>query len=333
MKSGLTSWVCKVAVCLTLITAACTQAPVRIIDEPPYAFNASPVENSIFSQYAPIFIPQRYEKRYNRIGEAKARYTSDDTGEEIYIDPTTPVFYVQQQPFETEAGERYLNLIYRIHFEEVPYSLSPFHLTAGKNGGLFIITTINENNQPVLITTVHTCGCYLAILPTSYLPPQAYPEHWSDEQEVFGERLPGVLRFPAVFDFRYRPGVFLRDGTHRVMNVEVIDASTLASSYRVVAAELRPMEALKQLPLPDNNATSFYHNTGRHQGYVKNAVKPLELLLMSWWTFDLHIGSDKELGNKNETGSVFYTSLKPWNRNASDMWNFPHFLSFWGWKL
>ncbi len=33
------------------------------------------------------------------------------------------------------------------------------------------------------------------------------------------------------------------------------------------------------------------------------------------------------------TQNPFYTSLKPWNRKASDMWNFAHFLQFWGWRL
>ena len=33
------------------------------------------------------------------------------------------------------------------------------------------------------------------------------------------------------------------------------------------------------------------------------------------------------------TKNPFYTSLKPWNREASDMWDFATFLKFWGWRL
>ena len=33
------------------------------------------------------------------------------------------------------------------------------------------------------------------------------------------------------------------------------------------------------------------------------------------------------------TKNHLYTSLKPWNRNESDMWNFARFLEFWGWRL
>jgi len=54
---------------------------------------------------------------------------------------------------------------------------------------------------------------------------------------------------------------------------------------------------------------------------------------MSWWTLDAHIGEDKAYGNAAVTGSVFYTSLNPINRQASDMWPFAKFLEYWGWRL
>ncbi len=38
-------------------------------------------------------------------------------------------------------------------------------------------------------------------------------------------------------------------------------------------------------------------------------------------------------GDRRETGKVFYTSLKFWNREESDMWPFAEFLEFWGWRL
>ena len=55
--------------------------------------------------------------------------------------------------------------------------------------------------------------------------------------------------------------------------------------------------------------------------------------MISWWALDWRVGEDKAYGDKNETGAVFYTSLKPWNRQASDMWPFGDFLAFWGWGL
>jgi hypothetical protein len=37
--------------------------------------------------------------------------------------------------------------------------------------------------------------------------------------------------------------------------------------------------------------------------------------------------------SSRETGNPFHTSLKPRNREASDMRDFPRFLTLWGWSL
>ena len=106
--------------------------------------------------------------------------------------------------------------------------------------------------------------------------------------------------------------------------------------YELVSAPVAPMAQLKRLPLApldDGTTTSLYHEEGSARGYVKNAFKPFELLLMSWWVLDARVGVDKEYGPAEETGTVFYTSLRPWKRKDSDMWPFADFLAFWGWRL
>jgi hypothetical protein len=59
----------------------------------------------------------------------------------------------------------------------------------------------------------------------------------------------------------------------------------------------------------------------------------LERFFVSWWAFDWHVGEDKAYGPAEETGTVFYTSLKFWRRDVSDMWFFDRFLKYWGWNL
>ncbi len=54
---------------------------------------------------------------------------------------------------------------------------------------------------------------------------------------------------------------------------------------------------------------------------------------MGWWAFDWRIGEDKKLGKTRDDGIVFYTSLKPWARKASDMRDFEAFLLYWKWGL
>jgi hypothetical protein len=196
-----------------------------------------------------------------------------------------------------------------------------------------MIVTINQRGEPVLFTTVHTCGCFISIIPTSYLSPDAYPENWDvQEQDVFGEHLPGRLNFPARFDNRLRMMVRLRDQTHRVTDVEIVDYDEIARHDSVQTAELLPMATLRRLPL-DGRTTSFFNEQGFRKGYVKGSFKPFELLLMSWWALDLNVGVDKDYGDHRNTGTIFYTSLKPWKRRISDMWNFSTFLQFWGWRL
>lgn len=281
----------------------------------------------MLARYAPVFVLQTAQDTYNRIGAATARL--DGKGrEEIFIDASRPVVYGRRLEFETPNG-RYTNLVYRVHFERVPLP----HLTAGRNVGLLVVITLDGRDRPVLVSTVHTCGCYLAFLPTSYLPEDAHPVEWRDDvQEVYGELLPGRLHYPPSFDSAYRPVVYLRDATHRVMDVRVEDVREAEWRYATVPLLLEPVEALDSLPAGDGTV-SFFETEGARRGYVRNSHKPLERLLISWWALDWRVGEDKRFGDSAKMNTVFYTSLKPWRREESDMWRFADFLRFWGWRL
>jgi hypothetical protein len=50
-------------------------------------------------------------------------------------------------------------------------------------------------------------------------------------------------------------------------------------------------------------------------------------------TFKRGIRHSRIYGDGRKTGNPFYTSLKPWNRTASDMGNFAGYLKFWGRRL
>ncbi len=314
---------------VALLLAACAGLRPVAPATPPLAYTASGVDDPA-ARYAPILVPAN-DVSYNRIGTPAARLDAQGR-EEVYVDPGRPTLYVERRAFETTHG-RYTNYLYRAHFERVPVSLLPFNLTAGPNGGLIVVVTVNARDEPVLVTTVHSCGCYIAFVPTTYLALDAYPAGWDvDAQTVFGEHLPGRLVYPPRFDARLRPVIFLRDQTHRVMDIQLRETRELAAQFRLVNTPTAPMESLKRLPL-GAGTTSFYETDGPRKGYVKSTYKPFEALLMSWWALDPHVGIDKELGDPRETGTVFYTSLKPWNRVASDMWDFAEFLRFWGWRL
>lgn len=312
------------------LVSACASLGRSASPEPTTAFVAE-ADGSRLARYAPVFLHQNDEQTFNRIGRAAARY--DDRGkEQVYIDPSSPTLYVQERHFTGQRGE-YTNLIYRVHFDRVPLSWVPFHVTAGRNMGLLVVVTLDGQGRPVLVTTVHTCGCYVAFVPTDALPADAYPQDWeSPNQKVFGETLPSRIRLSSDGSGATKLGVLLRDGNHRVMDLQPLASEDISARYRVVQMAIEPIEALKALPL-NGTTTSFYHTSGPRRDYVKNIVKPFELLLLSWWVFDLNVGVDKEYGETLDVGRVFYTSLKPWRRKQSDMRAFADFLTYWGWKL
>ncbi|MDH3693023.1 MAG: hypothetical protein OER96_00435 [Gammaproteobacteria bacterium] len=280
------------------------------------------------SRYAPMIMHENDTESFNQIGTPVVK-TSNNGKPRVRIDSTTPTIYANKRAFTSVSGEEFTNYIYRIHFEKVPFSVIPFHVTAGRNGGLFIITTVDDRGQPLLYTTVHTCGCYLAFVPTQYMPDNAYLDNWPESsQRVFGETLP--VKIELTGENRW-PVVMLRDGTHRVANIEARNPAVLRH-HRVIRTPLRPLTSLRHLP-SDDGPVSMFQTKGLREGYVRSIFKPFELLLISWWAFDLNVGIDKMYGDADVTGTRFYTSLKPWARKKSDMWQFAEFLDYWGWKL
>lgn len=281
-------------------------------------------------RWAPAFVVYGHSQSYNRIGRPSVEI--DKHGRQtVVMDPDVPVAYVMERTFKTRKST-YTNFIYRVHFPKIPFSLIPFYLTAGKNAGLMVVVTLNARKQPVLVTTVHTCGCYKSFTPTQYLPRDAWPDNWSaGRQTVYGENLPAFLEFRSAGASLLM--VHLRPGVHRVMDIEVRDANVISGpGYRVEPMALKPVAELERLPA-DGETTSLYHQGGILEGHVKGAVKPFETLFLSVISMDLFVGTDKIYGDAAETGNTFYTSLKPWRRNESDMWNFATFLAYWGWRL
>jgi len=290
-------------------------------------------EKEAIHRFAPVFLVYDYNHRHNRIGRPTA--SREENGRErITIDIDQPTVYVKKESFSTSKNT-YTNLIYRVHFPAIPFSLVPFNLTAGKNPGLIIVITLNRREEPVLVTSVHTCGCYKAVVSTTYLPDEALPQKRQKKLvslslDVYGEQLPAIVDYQPRNDSRLL--VSLRPDVHRVMDLQVIDGQTLESlqpNLQVRDVSLEPIENLDRLSI-NGDVTSFYYQEGMMKDHVKGAIKPLETIFLSWASLDLFVGTDKLYGSQD---NPFYTSLKPWNRRKSDMNDFARFLQFWGWGL
>ena len=319
--------------CLSLLTvlfllAACAAPSTRPGPEARLTVVAQPADTTTANPVPTLaFLLDQTGQAHNRIGRVQAEGKHDH--ERIRIDVDRPAFYVARQPFATERGE-YVNLIHRVHFPELPYSLAPFHFGAGRHVGLLVILTLDADQRVLLVTTANTCGCYAITIPTASLAKELYPEDWPEGSvSVYGEQLPAQL--PA-FGPEDRLMVRVRPDLQRIMALEVQPAVAPLPAP-MVAAEFLPLASLRALALPDGSQTSFYHDQWPLRGHVKGAIKPWETLLLSLVSLDLFVGMDKDYGDTKLSGNPFYTSLKPWNRSASDMNDFAAYLRFNGWKL
>lgn len=283
-----------------------------------------------FVRHAPVFLVEGYEEEYNRIGTPSARLDANGE-EEIYVDATQPTYYLESREW-TSGARRYTNLIYRVHFEQSKSNSNSRDGGNGRNVGVMVIVTLDEEDKPVYVNSVQTCGCFHAVLPTNFTSPDAYPDWWNmDSYTVYGETLPGRLTYPEDFGTEYRPVVFLRDGNHRTANMLIASIGDVREKYPLITAAAEPMEALKHLKLGDGE-TSFYYESGDKKGLVKGAYKRGEAFLLGAFVGDGRVGQDRIYGGDDELPRGFYTSIKRGEKNESDMWDYKPFLELDGWK-
>lgn len=284
----------------------------------------------LLAKHSPVFLSEADWSAWNRIG-TPALFKDGKDRIIVRVDPTLPAIYAESRSFTGASGDRYTNLIYRVHFERVPLRFKPLNITAGRNAGLYVITTLDAAGQPLLYTTVHTCGCYVAVVPTDRLPESARPDDWAvDEQIVYREQLPGMLVVPDdISNEDRRLAITLRDGSHRVAAIAYDSMKSLRDAYVVEPTMIKPMATLERLPVEGGGTASMFNE----DGYVRHSKKPLEFALLSLWARDKRVGHDKRLGLDKNDGQRFYTSLNFKDQEASDMRDFQNFLTFRGWKL
>ncbi len=316
---------------ILLMLSGCAYSQKGVYDPIHTIYFSHGEADSLIHRFVPVFLIYNYREPHNRIGRPSASFDARGN-EKIYVDHEKPAIYHMTRHFSTEK-ETYTNLIYRIHFSEIPFSLIPFHLSAGRNVGLMVVITLDASQRPLLVTTVGTCGCYAAIVPTSYLPSDSFPLDWKNEPlEVYGEKIPNLLDYRELKTPKLV--IHLRSEVHRVMHLEPMEEDKLRNPelFTIMKAPLIPMASLEQIHV-NGKKTSFYHDRGPLRGHVKGSVKLWETLFLSLVSLDLFVGTDKVYADTGITENPFYTSLKPWNRKSSDMWNFADFLEFWGWRL
>lgn len=273
--------------------------------------------------FAPVFTIDEGEKAFDRIGAP----TVDRTGgrQRVFVDPEVHRVYGEVRRDRVGAVD-VIQLVYRIHFTKLPFTLRVFYERHRNAGLLTIITLRADTHVPLFFTTVYTCGCYSALLPSDQLPKDVLPSKWPDDTRViWGKKLPAFVKGADLPQSRLIVSMEAR--THRVIDMQA--AETLPEGVRK-ESELRPMEELRQLPTASGGKASFFRTTGWGRGHVRGAWSPIEGLTLGLLILDPMIGTDKDFGDPRVTGTPFYTSLLPWKRNASRLDRFGPYLEFMG---
>jgi len=285
-------------------------------------------EAALLRCYAPVFVVEKGARSYNRVGTPEIRLSG--AREKVRVNPDAPAAFTEVR--RDRIGETgLLQLLYRVHFTRLPFKPSVF-FEMHRNVGVLAIVTLRESDlQPILFTTVYTCGCYRALLPTDLFPPEALPTDWpAKEKRFFGKTLPAIVRHPK--PRRSRLTVRLASKTHRVYEVETLEEPPLGSR---VDLPVRATEELRRLPVAGSGEAiaSFFYTDGPLKGHVRGAWSPIEGLLAGPLFLDLTLGMDKDFGDPEVTGTPFYTSLLPWKREVSRLDRFDLLMRHLGFRL
>ena len=280
---------------------------------------------------APTIRVREGELDYNRIGTPEL-YSGWIWRVKARVNPERPALFVERRE-DTLGGRPVHQLVYRFHFEKIPLRLSRYFFEAHRNPGLMVLVTLDaETGDALFVSAVHTCGCYLAIVPTDAVDPAWLPEGWSETRRIYGQELPG--RLPAA-DVARGVRVTLESRSHRVSAIEAGTAPG-AGAGRRVELPLVPMSRLDDLAIDGRQGArgSFFYTAGPLRGHVRGAWNPMEgLTAFGLLSLDPTVGMDKKFGDPEVTGTRFYTLLPFWLHEASRLDRMDSLLRALGYRL
>ncbi len=277
--------------------------------------------------YAPIFEIDDGQLEFNRIGTPEVRAVNGR--EHVGVDPDRHTVFVSTLR-DRIGGRDVVHLLYRIHFTALPLTPHVFY-ERHRNAGLLTLVTLDALTlDPLFVTTVYTCGCYRALLPTDLLPkavlPDGYPE---GTKKVWGKQLDAIVPHPLIPHRRLL--VAMDSRTHRVHTMTSTETVPDGVAQQL---ELRPMDDLHHLPVigREGEEASFFYTSGFRKGHVRGAWSPVEGLTLGLLILDPMIGMDKDFGDPAVTGTRFYTMLTPWSKSVSRLDQFDPLLRKLGYR-
>ena len=170
------------------------------------------------------------------------------SGGGIGVDTTNTVVY-QRLTHTLVGGQALTQLVYTLWFPERPRK-GAFDLLGGPLDGVVVRLTLAPDGQPLLLDTIHACGCYHLFFPArgvTLRPAAPTQEEWAFVPAGLPDWSPGS-RFV----------VRIASATHYVLGV----TSTAQAQPGATAYLRRPESELRGLPRPEGGTSSLYGPDG-----------------------------------------------------------------------
>ncbi|MGI9423567.1 MAG: hypothetical protein ACR2PA_10265 [Hyphomicrobiaceae bacterium] len=148
----------------------------------------------------------------------------------------------------------YLQLIYTIWFSERPLQ-SPADLLGGKLDGVIWRVTLGSDGQPLIYDTIHACGCYHLLFPSSDFRKRFQGRSRRQLREV-----PAILPTLPTLRRNERIVLHVASATHYVSRVTTSgesDAGGQSQRYKLTDASV-----LRSLPVVDGRRRSMFQPDG-----------------------------------------------------------------------
>ncbi|HEX9391455.1 MAG TPA: hypothetical protein VF928_09110 [Usitatibacteraceae bacterium] len=202
---------------------------------------------TLLAQYAPVFEIESggaADKDSDRFGTL--RFAGE--GPPI-VDADKPVAY-RRIAFTRYRGQTLVQLVYGIWFPQRP-AAQTIDLLAGRLDGVMIRITLDARGAPLLVDSIHACGCYHLFFPGPRLSPRPAPRDHM-EWAFIPARLP-------MLDAGQRVQVRLAPSSHYLIDIRPFNGAPRATDIRY---RLRDDNELRALPLPGGGQRSVFGSDG-----------------------------------------------------------------------
>ena len=179
------------------------------------------------------------------------------------VDTTQPVL-TQRVAFTRFGAQTLLQLVYTAWFPERPAS-GGFDLLAGRIDAVVLRVTLGADGAPLLLDTIHACGCYHLFIPTPALTPRPPPEPRTEWAFV-----PGTL---PVLQAGQRLRVRIASGTHYVVGVAPDDGGS--SAKRVRPTRCKTTTPCARCPPAQGTTRSAFWPSGTHARHRARRTRPV----------------------------------------------------------